>query len=295
MFEIFACIVIFILVIVNIKNKIQIKNLYEQVNFIKNHETNKMITSSGRNREINKLSKSLNELIILQRDLKKNYKKKDETLKEMITNISHDIRTPLTSLNGYFQLLQESDSEEEKKKYIDIIKTRISHLKHLLEDMFLYMKIQDNGYKVFKEECNVNKIVFDNLFSFYEDFKLKGIVPNLDITEKPIYIYSSIVSLNRIVNNLINNSLIHGKNFVRVILLNKGKEVHLIVENDVENSQELDIENIFTRFYKKDKSRTIQSTGLGLTIVKELVESMGGDISASINENIFQIKIVLFL
>ena len=225
----------------------------------------------------------------------RDYKIKEKVLKETITNISHDIRTPLTSLNGYFQLLSESNCEEEKERYMIIIKTRIDNLKNLLEDMFTYMKIQDDNYKVLKEDLSMNKIVYDNLFSYYEDFKLKEIEPDINITEESIIIFGNQLSLDRIVNNLINNSLIHGKSYIGVTLSQSEDYISLIVENDVENGQDIDLENIFTRFYKKDKARTSNSTGLGLTIVKELVESMDGKIEASIDGDIFKIEINLFV
>lgn len=234
-----------------------------------------------------------NELIGIHRSITKESKIKDEALKQAITDISHDIRTPLTSLNGYFQLLIESDSHEEKERYTAIIQTRIDNLKNLLEDMFTYMKIQDNTYKLYQEDCNINKIVQDNLFSYYESFRSKEIEPKINIPEHPITIQSSRVALDRIVNNLINNSLIHGNSHIGVTLFTEDNLVNLIIENDVENGEDIDLENIFTRFYKKDKARTVNSTGLGLTIVKELVESMDGKITASIDDAIFSIQISL--
>lgn len=293
LFKILACVAILTLIIKNRIYKMQIKNIHRQVDFIREYETNKIITQSGNDREINKLVNKLNELITIQRNETKQYKSKDEILKETITNISHDIRTPLTSLNGYFQLLIETDSEEEKERYITIIQTRINNLKNLLEDMFTYMKIQDNNYKIHQEDCNINKIVQDNLFSYYEDFKSKEIEPNINIPENPMTICGNVVALNRIVNNLINNSLIHGKSYIGVRLFKEDNHIKLIVENDIESEKSIDLENIFTRFYKNDKARTVNSTGLGLTIVKELVEAMDGKIIANIDDNIFSISIYL--
>lgn len=161
--------------------------------------------------------------------------------------------------------------------------------------MYTYIKIQDNNYKLQEEECNIKKIVQQNLFAYYEDFNLKGIEHNINITEEPITISGNQVALDRIVNNLINNSLIHGKSYIGVTLPKKNNMVSLMFENDVEDIRDIDIENIFTRFYKKDKARTFNSTGLGLTIVKELVEFMDGKIEASINGDIFKIEINLFI
>lgn len=295
LFNIISILIIVILIGMILIYKNQIKNIYKQIDFINENETNKIITQDINIKGITILVEGLNKLIFIHRGIINEYKIKDKSLKQSITNISHDIRTPLTSLNGYFQLLTESDSDEEKERYSTIIQTRINNLKNQLEDMFTLMKIQDSNYKNDPVDCNINKIIQENLFSYYEDFNLKEIEPKIIMDEEPIIIGSNPVALDRIVNNLINNSLIHGKDYIGIRLLKEKGLVNLTVENDVENPDEIDLENIFTRFYKVDKARTTSSTGLGLTIVKELVEAMNGKVLASINEDIFSIKISLHL
>lgn len=292
-FKIIISIIITLLLIIIIRYKMEIKRIYKQVDFVKQYETNKMITQSINFQEINVLVDKLNELIDVQRIEMKEYKIKDEKLKQAITNISHDIRTPLTSLSGYFQLLIESDSSEERGRYINIIQTRIDNLKNLLEDMFTFVKIQDSNYKIQEEDCDIVRIVQSNLFSYYEDFKSKGIEPSIDIPEKSIIISSNTVVLDRIINNLISNSLIHGNSYMGVNIFEKSDYVIIVFENDIVVQEGIDIENIFTRFYKKDKARTSNSTGLGLTIVSELVRAMGGKVSANIKDNMFSINIYL--
>ena len=104
---------------------------------------------------------------------------------------------------------------------------------------------------------------------------------------------SNQVALDRIFSNLINNSLNHGKNYVGIRLVEEKEQVMIVFENDVEEGVVIDLENVFTRFYKSDPARTVNSTGLGLTIVKDFVESMDGSIQASMNRNIFRIQIIL--
>lgn len=293
LFKLIACMIILGLIILNIIYKRQIKSIYRQIDFINEHETNKIIVRNVSFQEIDILVDRLNDLIKIHRDITKEYKVKDDALKQAITDISHDIRTPLTSLNGYFQLLLQSDSEEEKARYITIIQTRIDNLKNLLEDMFTYMKIQDDSYKLDEENCNLTKIIQDNLLSYYKNFRSREIEPIINIPESPIIVRSNILASNRIISNLINNSLIHGKSHIGVTLFEEDGLVNFIIKNDVENGEDIDLENIFTRFYKNDKARTVNSTGLGLTIVKDLVESMGGKITANIDDNMFAIHIIL--
>lgn len=293
LFKLLACLIIIILIIINIKYKSDIKKLNKQVDFIQNHETNKLLTETGTNREINTLINTLNQLILLQRDIVKEYRIKDEGFKETLTNISHDIRTPLTSLNGYFQLLVETEDEEEREKYLEIIQTRISHLKSILEDLFTYTKIQDHRYHLEQENCDITLILQRNLLSYYEDFNRKNIEPQIAISDQPLIVLSNQMALDRVFNNLINNSLIHGKNYIGVTLFKEKNLILITFENDVEDGVAIDIENVFTRFYKSDPARTVLSTGLGLTIVKEFVESIEGTVRASINGNIFRIQVAL--
>src|SRR5699024_2376819 len=209
---------------------------------------------------------------------------------QSLTNISHDIRTHLTSLSGYFQLLIDTDSEEEEERYVKIINEKIEDLRYLLENMLNYMKIQDTDYNLELENCNLSEIIYAVLLSYYEDFKSKNMEPEIHIQED-IIVYSNKGALNRIVRNLIYNSLIHGESYIEIYLTKEEKKTYLTIKNDISNPEDMDIKNIFTRFYKTDQARATNSTGLGLTIVKELVESLGGSITASIQENIFFIII----
>lgn len=292
-FEVIACVVILVLIFLNVIYRNQIKNISKQLDFIKDYETNKIVSQNVSFKEITSLVEKLNEFISFQRDIIRKYRVKDETLKQTITNISHDIRTPLTSLNGYFQLLVESETEEERVRYMNIIKTRINNLKNLLEDIFTYMKIQDNNYNLPKEKCNLNKLVYNTLFSYYEDFKEKAIEPKIDIAHSEILVSTNTIALERIINNLINNSLIHGKDCISISLYKEKYMINFRIENDVEKEEDIDLENIFNRFYKQDKARTLNSTGLGLTIVKELVEAIGGSIVAKVENGVFTINIYL--
>lgn len=291
MLSIIVSIIAILSISLNIMQCIYIRDVYNQINFINNHETNKVITKRFSLKGTNMLIAKLNEMLSINRKMVQEYKLKEEALKEAITNISHDIRTPLTSLDGYFQLLLEATSEVEQERYMGIIQKRIEKLKHLLEDMFTYMKVQDESYRLYLEPCNITKIVCENLFLYYENFKVKGIEPKIDIPEKPIVIEGNISVLNRVIDNLINNSLNHGNDYIGVTLLDEGDFVKLIFENDIEDEDNIDIDNIFNRFYKQDKARTVSSTGLGLTIVKELVDAMDGKIVANISKGIFSIEI----
>lgn len=241
--------------------------------------------------DLNQLTESLNDLIQLQKKTSQKHIVKDREFKNTLTNISHDIRTPLTSLTGYFQLLNESESKKERDRYIKIINNRIDSLKNLLENNFVYLKIQEDSYKTDTRRLDLSQLVQDNLLSYYEDFKNKNIEPKIEIPNTPVFIMANSEAMNRIIHNLITNSLIHGDDSVWLSVLEENELVHLIFENGIVNTDRIELDYIFDRFYKNDRARTIHSTGLGLTIVKDLVESMNGQIEVKIKAGIFRIEI----
>ena len=271
--------------------KSQINKISRSLNFFRKHGSSMQITADVYYKEIKKLTEELNLLIDEQRKTENAYKQSDESLKTTITSLSHDIRTPLTSLDGYFQLLTESKTAEERDRYCKIIKNRIDSLRDMLEELFTYAKLQENSYALEKEKINISKLLFDTTFSFYEDFITAGTQPELNIIEKPIYIIGDESALERVFQNIIKNALHHGGKDVKVKMTEQKDKTEINISNSFSSNEEIDASMVFERFYKADKARSKTSTGLGLYIAKQLVTTMGGEISASANNNIFNIHI----
>ena len=137
-------------------------------------------------------------------------------LKETITNLSHDIRTPLTSLDGYFQLLKESTSDKEKDKYSRIIQNRIVSLKIMLDELFTYTKLQDDNYTLVLEKSNFNKLLTATLFSFYDEFNTKGIEPQIDICDEQLSVFCNQADVIRVIQNIIKNSFEHSLSEMKI-------------------------------------------------------------------------------
>lgn len=286
------CILAILLIIVTsslIINRRQIKSICRQLAFHKDKESNIMISLDSTDKEWEKLAQELNGILNENRELKKNYMEKEMKLSKTYADLSHDIRTPLTSLGGYFELLNQAQSEEEKQKYTNIINERISSLKDILEQLFTYTKIQDSDFKIEFEKCDLNKILTNSLLSFYEDFGKKDSEPVIDIENFPIYVYANEVWLKRIFQNIIKNSLVHGNGQIKVTSKIEDKKVYASFENPTED--DIDCDMVFDRFYKADKARSQISSGLGLSIVYELVKLTDGEIKAKHENGIFTIRI----
>lgn len=188
-------------------------------------------------------------------------------------------------------MLSDAGSEEERRHYIKVIQSRILSLKELLEELFTFAKLQDESYIPPPEPTDFSKCVFDCTFSFYDDFRKKGIEPNIDFTEEKLTVNGNAEALRRTVQNIIKNASEHGKSSINLELAVRDGNAVFRCSNDTENPQDIDISKVFSRFYKASTARTQASTGLGLSIAKSLTERSGGKISASINGNIFTVKI----
>lgn len=269
----------------------QIKKMNQQLKFIRTHQTNLLLTNEIYSLEINVLIQEINDLIEEKRKLKVKQQAKEEEMKEIYTNLSHDIRTPLTSLDGYIQLLSESSNKEDQTKYVKIIEERIKSLKEILDELFLYSKLKNDNFKFEYDYINFTKIIWDTLFSFYEELKKLSIEPVVQITEEEIYVYGNETAFRRILQNIIKNSLVHGKKDFIIRLERKEKQLFLEISNELCEEFSIDIDQIFQRFYKADMARNQSSTGLGLAIAKEMVERMNGEIKAEIVDNYFIIRI----
>ncbi len=273
----------------------QVKIICRHLAFIRDKNSNMAVTAEIYFREIKELTDKINGLIDTQKKIESLYTKNDEYLKTTITNLSHDIRTPLTSLDGYFQLLADSENQQEKEKYIGIIQNRIDSLTDMLEELFTYAKLQDSGYKVELESVNVSKLVLDTAFSFVDSFASAGTEPEIDIVQVPVYIKGNQTALKRVFQNILKNALLHGGEDVVIKLQDdyQDNKVMVSISNSYMSGEEIDTNLIFTRFYKADKSRGAKnSTGLGLYIAKELVEVMGGEIKADVSGGIFTVRIL---
>lgn len=266
--------------------KKEIKNIINEIR--KSNDEEIKLRVHALNNEVEQLAIEINK--ISDKNLERNIKIRriDNELKHSIANMSHDLRTPLTSIIGYVQILKRrSLSEEDRNKYIDIIYKKSENLNKLVNSFYELSRLQCDEYKFKLESLSLKKLLCDNLALSYEDFINKGIEPVVEIDEEIPKVICDEEAVIRIFSNLINNMLKYGKDDFYISLKAVNNRVISVFKNNVNNLTKEDIERIFQRFYTKDSTRTNSSTGLGLSIVKEFVEKMGHNIEASLeNENL---------
>lgn len=269
-------VLILILICILISYKRQVKDICRQLRFLQECDSNMLITTEMKKGHIGELAELLNTLLKERKKERADYQKKEQMIADIYTNLSHDIRTPLTSLDGYFQLLEETQEENDRKRYIQIIQERIESLKEMLEELFTYTKLQNGTYELKLEPQNVGQILKETVFSYYDDWAEQEISPQFEITEEPVWIRGNKQALRRTIQNIIKNGLDHGNKEIRIQLSRNEKQMELVFQNKIEPGEQIDISRVFERFYKADKARSKSSTGLGLSIAKGFVEKCTG-------------------
>ena len=287
----YLCIIIlFITSIISIKYillKLSLNKLYKDFELIINSDTNNLLTISCNDKNlkefINKLNKNLKKL----RKLELEYNQGNINLKHTITNISHDLRTPLTAIKGYLDILDKKNFTKEQIKYFNIINTKVNDLVNLTEELFNYSKILDKAYLIKKEQVCLNIVLEEVLCSYYDLFKNNNIIPKIDITSNKIIKEIDLICFKRIIENIISNLLKYSNKSIYIKLDNTGSITFI---NKTKKLDKVSVGKIFDRYFIVESSK--KSNGIGLSIAKELVILNNGEITAKYINNKLIIKIV---
>ena len=263
--------------------KKEIKNVTIQLNQINQHQTEKKIDIAFIDKDLEKLASEINQQIDFTKQANAEKRRTENELRQAIANISHDIRTPMTSILGYIQFL-ESDklSQEQRNEYTTIVKNGALRLKVLLEDFFELSIIESADYPLKIETIKLNHVVPEVLVGFYEPFHQRGIEPILQLPEEEIAIKGDSSAVKRVLENLLNNAIKHSTGNVSIRLEKSQSSVQLTISNPADQLTENDIFLLFDRFYKADQTRTGKGAGLGLSIAKSLMKKMNGDLTAEL-------------
>ena len=250
-------------------------------------DTNTLIDISTRDPYMRQLAADINMQLRLLRKQRHKYLTGDRELKEAVTNISHDLRTPLTAICGYLDLLDKEDKSENTSRYLSLIGNRVDAMKQLTEELFRYSVILSTGELVLESVC-VNGVLEESIAAFYGVLTNRGIQPEIHITENRIERQLNREALGRVFSNILNNALKYSDGDLEVFLHDDGE---IIFSNTASRLNEVQVGKLFDRFFTVEAARN--SNGLGLAISKTLIEQMGGDISANMLGNKLQLMIHL--
>ena len=250
-------------------------------------ETNTLIDLSSCDGAMCELADTINKELRRLRSDRLRFQQGDLELKETIANISHDLRTPLTAICGYLDLLKKEEKSETADRYLSVIESRIDILKNLTEELFRYSIITSTVHKISEEELTLNSVLEESISAYYAVLKGCKITPEISIPEQKIRRSLNKNGLLRIFGNIISNAVKYSDGDLKIVLSENGE---IIFSNHASRLDEIQVGRLFDRFYTVETGR--KSTGLGLSIAKALTEQMDGTITASYQDGIVSIQIL---
>lgn len=248
-------------------------------------DTNTLIDISSRDPCLCTLASSINTQLRLLREQRHRYQNGDRELKEAVTNISHDLRTPLTAICGYLDLLGREPLSENAARYLSLVENRTEAMKQLTEELFRYSVILSTQELEVESVC-INSVLEESIAAFYAALTARGIQPRIQICESRVERELNREALGRVFSNILNNALKYSDGDLE-IRLGGGGEIQF--SNTASGLNEVQVGKLFDRFFTVEAARN--SGGLGLAISKTLVEKMGGSITAGLNNGVLSIQI----
>ncbi|WP_226036689.1 sensor histidine kinase [Aquibacillus saliphilus] len=265
--------------------KKEVKKISKQLQLYNKSKTNKKIDMSLLDKDIENLGIEINKLMDLYvTENRKRVRFKNEQ-KQAVANMSHDLRTPLTSILGFIQMAEDDDiTTDERKELLATAIKRAKRLEEMLKEFFELSIIESTDRPMKSEQINMRNLTINILMSFYDRFNDKNIEPIIQVPENDVFIVSDESAVTRVIENLFSNAIAHSNGNLIISLEENDRRARLIVKNDALSLTEEDVDRIFDRFYMADQSRSGKSTGLGLSIVKSFMEKMDGTITGQLND-----------
>lgn len=249
-------------------------------------DTNVGISISTSDKKMRRLAADMDRQLKLLRKAQLNYMQGDHELKAAVTNMSHDLRTPLTAICGYMELLKQEPLSDPVRSYLGIIENRVQALKNLTEELFRYSVILSADFDTEKKTLSLNAALEETAAAYYGALKNAGIEPLISMPETEICRTLNRQALMRILSNLMDNAVKYSKNNLSITLAQDGS---ITFGNQTDTLDELTAGRLFDRFFTVESGE--RSTGLGLSIAKTLTEEMGGSVKADFQNGFLSITL----
>ena len=264
--------------------KHSMKEIEKAFTYILKSDTNNIITISSSDKDIKNFAININNNLLDLRKQTIQFKSGNQELKKIIANISHDLRTPLTSIKGYIDLVSKENLSNKQKQYLKIIERKSNEMTELTNQLFEFSKLMDVDIE--KEECCINEILEETLVTYYNIFKERDIVPQVFISNKKIYKLLNKISIIRIFENILSNVSKYSTGDFKVTMNDNGT---IIFSNKANLLDTTTVQKIFECYFSVENAK--ESSGIGLSIAKKLTELNGGIIKATYNNGYLFIEI----
>lgn len=294
---IFAILGWIVLLLLLLFQKKQLTQIIRQLDRFQSGTNHFELSVDLQDKTIERLAEKINQTVRKQEDAQLDILQRENDLRQSIANVSHDLRTPLTSIIGYVQLVNSGNSTaDQKRRYLKIIEDKAQMLDCLVNRFYELSVMEADDYKMIMEPVNLTAVLSGVVMDHYSDFHRKNIEPTIQIPNQRIEIWGDTLSCERIVQNIISNALRYAEKDFRIELCTDHEFAVLTAQNSASFLSDDDIAHMFDRFYTGDKARKQGSTGIGLTIVKILLEKMSGKIvETSLVNHVFTLRIAFQL
>ena len=268
-----------------VTTNIELKNITRELKEITEKDTNLLLSTSSGDKSIKILVDSLNKELKKLLSLKREYSKGIFDVKKSAENIAHDIRTPLTVIKGYVDLLEKEELSEEGRKYLEIIKGRVDYMKEMTDELFLSLSMKSRGV-LNLSDIDAKSILEEALVSNYKEFEKKDMTPSFITPNEKVIIKADSKALYRVYSNIISNALKYGEGEFKVEMDEKG---NTIFSNLSPNMDSVEANRLLDRYYTISDAKA--SSGIGLSISKEILQEMGGELKVKLENNRLYISI----
>lgn len=268
----------------------QLRSINRQLAKRLTEKTRQPISLELINKELNRLAAHINECLKLEENLRLESIREEKRFKELIANISHDLRTPLTAIKGYQQLMAKGGLTADQHGKLQVAQKHADELGSLIERFFEYSYLVIAEPELHLSRINLTNLVTECLATAVSNFEERGMTIHFEEATQ-VSVFADHEMTMRIMQNLIRNCVTHSIGDITV-KVSIGERAVVSFKNVLENAAEMDAERLFDRFYTGDRARS-KSTGLGLSIVKLLTEQMGGSVGAELQEDLIEIWVTL--
>ena len=249
-------------------------------------DTNTLLSVDSNDRYVRRMAAELNRQLRLLREQRRQYQNGNREMWDAVTNISHDLRTPLTAICGYLELMEREELSGDAARYLALIGNRVDAMRQLTEELFRYSVILSTAGELKKETVDMAAVLAESAAGFYAALTARGITPEITLPEEKVLRELDPGALRRVFGNVLNNALKYSDGDLEITLSGDGE---IIFANAAAELDEVQVGKLFDRFFSVEAAQN--STGLGLAIAKTLVEQMGGEITAQYRDGRLSIHI----
>jgi len=252
--------------------------------------TNWHVHLSSPDKQLEALLVEVNQLLSDKQAARIVHERKEQDIRRQISSITHDLRTPLTSILGYIELLKEGNiSDEEARQYMAVVERRAKALRSLIAGFYDLARIEANDYPMVLQKVDLHVSLKRVLADYYSEITAAGFEVTIDLPEESCPVIADEEIVMRIYTNVLQNALKHGRRSLYLFQGVRNGQYVTILTNETSSLQEADVPYLFERSFTADKSRSENNTGLGLAVVKGLIEQLGYQVDVEYNAPMFTI------